>query len=155
MEVTSNVLREQIRKLQKTIVCADGSGLTLMPYFNNGTLTGYVAYTADSEGTVIQHYFDDTGQPTTTAPTGSLQKTVDNRHAEVVDTGTITLTDVSNYSYSVISGSATVTINGVTLSGVPTGFDARQGESTPDQLLNDITITGESGGTRVIIYYEL
>lgn len=80
---------------------------------------------------------------------------VDNRHAEVIDTGTNTFTGLSNYSYSIISGSATVTINGVTLTGLPAGFDARQGESTSNDLLNDITITGETVGTRVIIYYEL
>ena len=81
--------------------------------------------------------------------------TIDNRHTEVVDTGTFTITGASNYSYSVISGTAEVTINGVTLTGVPAGFDARQGDTEPDALANNITITGESLGTRVIIYYEL
>lgn len=89
------------------------------------------------------------------AVNGSESSTTDNRHAEVVDEGTLTISNVANYSYSVISGSATVVINGVTLTGVPAGFDARQGDSRPNSLLNDIEITGESVGTRVIIYYEL
>lgn len=80
---------------------------------------------------------------------------IDNRHLEVLDANTITLTGLSSYSYSVLSGSATITINGVTISGIPTGFDARQGDTTPNTLLNDITIVGDSLGTRVIVYYEL
>lgn len=80
---------------------------------------------------------------------------IDNRHAEVLDTGTLTLSGVANYSYSILSGSATVTINGVTISGLPVGFDARQGETTSNTLLNDITITGDALGARVIVYYEI
>lgn len=87
-------------------------------------------------------------------PASETNLTITNFQAEVADTGTITLSGVSNYSYSIISGSAEVTINGVTISGLPTGFEARQGDTTPSPLLNDITITGESLGTRVIIYYE-
>lgn len=88
-------------------------------------------------------------------PSSETSLTISNQHAEVLDTGTRTLTGVSNYSYTVLSGSAEVLINGVTISGVPAGFDARQGESTASTLSNDITITGESLGTRVIIYYEI
>lgn len=84
----------------------------------------------------------------------SSNLTINNAHAEVVDTGTITLSGVSNYSYSIISGSAEVTINGVTISGLPTEFKASQGDTISSSLSNDITITGESLGTRVIIYYE-
>ena len=80
--------------------------------------------------------------------------TVSNQHQEVLDTSSTTISGVANYSYTVLSGSATVTINGVTLSGLPAGFDARQGDSTPNTLTNDISIIGESLGTRVIIYYE-
>lgn len=77
-----------------------------------------------------------------------------NEHAEVIDTDSITLSNISNYSYSVISWTATVTIDGVSISGIPAGFDARQGDSKPDQLGNTVTITGETVGTRVIIYFE-
>jgi hypothetical protein len=98
---------------------------------------------------------DDSTNITSCATADSLTGTIDNRHAEVVDTGTLTLTGVSNYSYSVIAGSAEVTINGVTITGIPLGFDARQGETSSGTLLNDITITGEAGGTIIYVYYEL
>jgi hypothetical protein len=77
-----------------------------------------------------------------------------NNHLEVLDTGSETLVGVANYSYIVISGTAEVTINGNTIQNIPTGFMARQGDTTPSSLVNNITITGESLGTRIIVYYE-
>lgn len=155
--------RQQDNKLAEIcqiLSTSSGQGITSLASYCDDTSGEIVAISLiDTVGNVTWRSPDGTllaGQPVGSSLCNSSAIVgVDNRHVEVLDTGNITLTGISNYSYSVISGSATVTINGVTISGIPTGFDARQGEATPNHLLHNVTIVGDSMGTRVIIYYEL
>ena len=81
---------------------------------------------------------------------------VDNRQVEITDTNSWTSpANTKNYFFTVISGTAEVTIGSTTISGVPQGFEGAHGNTTNGEVINPITITGEEVGARIIVYYEL
>jgi len=81
---------------------------------------------------------------------------VDNRQVEINDTDSWTSpANTKNYFYTVISGTAEVSVGGSTISGIPQGFEGAHGNTTNGEVINPITITGEDVGARIIVYYEL
>ena len=81
---------------------------------------------------------------------------VDNRQVEINGTNSWTSpANTKNYFYTVVSGTADVTVGGTTITGVPQGFEGAHGNTTNGEVINPITITGAEAGSRIIVYYEL